>query len=1096
MADLALSTVHALLGVIRKEAELLGRVRRDVQFIRDEMESINGLLRHLAGTKERASDHQVRAWIKAGHGACLRLQQLRRELKVRAREVGERQQRYGVAVPAKKDGAAAAGGRRDNKRPWIPRAAPAGCPEAAMLPATTRAIVSECRTDHMLKECTDELINWFDMGVAPDGRSGVELKRPKLSVAVIVALDAADGAIVVDKVYRHYKPMLQPPSSGSGTPVTAAATSPFKCRLSVTFRRPTNLMEVLMDMLRQLQSEGCVESMGDDVQTWDLDTLKEKIKNSLRGKRLLLFLTNADYLDIWFPIEEDDGDNKRPLEYSSMPRKVAGGGDASRRRAAAIVSECGTDHMLKECTDELINWVDMGVAPDGRSGVELKRPKLSVAVIVAPDAADGAIVVDKVYRHYKPMLQPPSSGSGTPVTAAATSPFKCRLSVTLRRPTNLMEVLMDMLRQLQSEGCVESMGDDVQTWDLDTLKEKIKNSLRGKRLLLFLTNADYLDIWFPIEEVLASTDCDHGSAVVLSSKDREVANKLMPPLMNTSTISDNMNNGSASAAAAAAVEVEVEEDKDLESNNSKSKSKSKLPLMKTVSYSHVDFHYKKANQLMLQLTSSYNTSDAVKQVLTRCDTDDFCAKVFLHALHNNPNRTADELKILTENLAPDRCSNDPLEKRVRLAAFCYYGLPDRYKNCLWYAAAFIRGSYDIRRASLTRRWIAEGLIIRSGQPTEQEEAERCVDTLLSLNLLIPKERERGVIEGKVKTCSVNTPVIDIVNGSRSISASTVDDFLDTNQLPLDLDLHFSIRNGIRIRQLDAMDGSTMEPRPPAPKKQLESVMEFLRKLPSSSRLRLLRVLDLEGCGVIITNRHLNNICQIRKLKYLSLRGTNIVWLPKKLHQLELLETLDIRQTRVCVFESTLPKSLKHLLAGRVDCLGDDAVTVKSKESFSTVRMPSGIPAGDMSKLEILSHVWVSDSAKELDNLGEKLKQLRKLGVVLCGGSKANLKDLFAQINKLHTTLRSLSIRMKPVSSWGSTEAVLMTPPLLLESLRICGVRDWLPRRMKELNNLSKLTLRDTLLNEDNLAVLGALKGLRCLRLRYHSFDSGGLTFSS
>jgi hypothetical protein len=129
-----------------------------------------------------------------------------------------------------------------------------------------------------------------------------------------------------------------------------------------------------------------------------------------------------------------------------------------------------------------------------------------------------------------------------------------------------------------------------------------------------------------------------------------------------------------------------------------------------------------------------------------------------------------------------------------------------------------------------------------------------------------------------------------------------------------------------------------------------------------------------------------------------------------------------------VFESTLPKSLKHLLAGRVDCLGDDAVTVKSKESFSTVRMPSGIPAGDMSKLEILSHVWVSDSAKELDNLGEKLKQLRKLGVVLCGGSKANLKDLFAQINKLHTTLRSLSIRMKPVSSWGSTEAVLMTPP--------------------------------------------------------------------
>uniref|UniRef100_A0A0E0MHS0 Uncharacterized protein n=1 Tax=Oryza punctata TaxID=4537 RepID=A0A0E0MHS0_ORYPU len=898
MADLALSTVHALLGVIRKEAELLGGVRGDVQFIRDEMESINGLLRHLAGTKERASDHQVRAWIKqvmelaydsnncvetyartrsAGDPRRRRrrkgfLGRLRwvarlpwamwvrrrvatriRQLKVRAREVGERQQRYGVAVPAKKDG------------------------DGDPIPPKTE-------------------------GGAADGSS-------------------------------------------------------------------------------------------------------------------------------------------RPREYTRMPRKIPGGGDASRRQRAAVIdSECGKEQMLKECTNELIQWLDKGVAQD-----HLKRPKLSVVVIVAPDAADGADLVDKVYRHYKPE-QPPSSST----TPAPTTAFQCRLRVAIKRPAILMEVIWDMLRQLQSEGCVDSMGNDVHTSDLATLTEKLKISMRGNRLLLFLTNVDYLDIWLPIEEVLASIACDNGSAVVLSSKDGEMARKL-------------------------------------------NDSESKLRPTKTVYYSHVDFHHKKANMM---LPNDYSSGDAVKQVLSRCDMDDYCAKVFLHALHNNPNRTADELKILTENLAPDQCSNDPLEKRVRLAAFCYYGLPDRYKNCLWYAAAFIRGSYDIRRASLTRRWIAEGLIIRSGQPTEQEEAERCVDTLLSLNLLIPKERERGVIEGKVKTCSVNTPVIDIVNGGRSISASTVDDFLDTNQLPLDLDLHFSVRNGIRIRQLDAMDGSTTEPRPPAPKKQLESVIEFLRKLPSSSRLRLLRVLDLEGCGVIITNRHLNNICKIRKLKYLSLRGTDVAWLPKKLHQLELLETLDIRQTRVRVFESTLPKSLKHLLAGRVDCLGDDAVTVKSNESFSTVRMPSGIPAGDMSKLEILSHVWVSDSSKELDNLGEKLKQLRKLGVVLCGGSKANLKDLFAQINELHRTLRSLSIRMKPIGNWGSTEAVLMTPPLLLESLRIYGVRDWLPRRMKELNNLSKLTLRDTLLNEDNLAVLGGLKGLRCLRLRYHSFDSGGLTFSS
>lgn len=886
MANLAMSTVHALLGVIRKEAELLTGVRGDVQFIRDEMESINGLLRHLAGTKERASDHQVRAWIKQvmelaydsnncieryartrsrsrgrkgflGHlrqaaglpwavAVRRRLATRIRKLKVRAREVGERQQRYGVTIP---------------------------------LP-------------------------------------------PKM-----------DGTAISDAHANMY----------------------------------------------------------------------------------------------------------RLLEYSSAPRETLGG-DAYQR-AAAIDSESGTDHMLKEYSKKLISWLEFGAGQD-RS--QVRRPRLSVVVIKAHGAADGAILADKVYRHYKPE-QLPSSDSPAPP-----SPFQYRLRVTIRhRPPILVEVLLDILRQLQSEGCVECMGDNVDAWDEARFMEMLQRCMRGKRFLLFLPNVDYLQIWCRIEELLASIDCGDGSAVVLSSKDKEVMD-----------------------------EVGIEND-------------SRLP-REIFSYSHVDFHHKKAI-LLLPINFDADASMKVKEVLNKCDMDDYCTKLFLHALHHNPNRTTEELNILSESLSPARCSN-AIDKRIRLAAFCYHGLPDQYKNCLRYTAAFVRGSYGVRRSSLTRRWVAEGLITRSGQPTEHEEAERCVSTLLSLNLLIPGKRRRGAsaIEGKAKTCSVNTPVIDMVHGGRSIGTTFVDDFLDTNHLPLDLDLHFSIRNGTRIRQLD---GSSSEPRPPPPKKQMESVMEFLRKLPSSSRLSLLRVLDLEGCEGF-TKRHLNNICKIHKLKYLSLRRTEITRLPKLLHQLEQLETIDIRQTRVHAFESALPKSLKHLLAGRIDCPGEDAATVKSKESFSTVRMPGDVPAGNMDKLEILSHVRVYDSGKELANVGEKMKQLRKLGIVMCGGSRANPEDLFVQINELHGCLRSLSIRMEPVGSWSSNEPVIMTPPMLLESLRICGIRGWLPRRIKELGNLAKVTLRDTLLDEDALGVLGTLKGLRCLRLRYRSFFAGALTFVS
>ncbi|KAL6653633.1 hypothetical protein ACP70R_008557 [Stipagrostis hirtigluma subsp. patula] len=131
------SLLGRLTTVLVSEAQLLGGVRADVEFIKDEMESMNGLLLHLTDAQHR--DHQVRAWMKqivglardSGGNVELYLQYvggapggggllgyLRRiprfvrtirvrhqiatriqELKVRARDVGDRRLRYGVTVP-------------------------------------------------------------------------------------------------------------------------------------------------------------------------------------------------------------------------------------------------------------------------------------------------------------------------------------------------------------------------------------------------------------------------------------------------------------------------------------------------------------------------------------------------------------------------------------------------------------------------------------------------------------------------------------------------------------------------------------------------------------------------------------------------------------------------------------------------------------------------------------------------------------------------------------------------------------------------------------------------------------------------------------
>ncbi|BAF28745.1 disease resistance protein PIK6-NP-like [Oryza sativa Japonica Group] len=149
MADQTLGAVGSLLGVLSKvvkdEAKLLGGVEGDIQFIRDEMDSMNGFLVHV--TKTTNHDDQLRAWMKqvrdityvaddciklymrdvvpeekAGLRGCLlrrvpsvckpycsflhrnlttRDQLARRihELKDRVREISERRQRYDVKLP-------------------------------------------------------------------------------------------------------------------------------------------------------------------------------------------------------------------------------------------------------------------------------------------------------------------------------------------------------------------------------------------------------------------------------------------------------------------------------------------------------------------------------------------------------------------------------------------------------------------------------------------------------------------------------------------------------------------------------------------------------------------------------------------------------------------------------------------------------------------------------------------------------------------------------------------------------------------------------------------------------------------------------------
>lgn len=127
-----------------------------------------------------------------------------------------------------------------------------------------------------------------------------------------------------------------------------------------------------------------------------------------------------------------------------------------------------------------------------------------------------------------------------------------------------------------------------------------------------------------------------------------------------------------------------------------------------------------------------------------------------------------------------------------------------------------------------------------------------------------------------------------------------------NPGPQEVDSPWSIC-GLRGRTRSRDDDTEEDP--------LDGMVKFLNSFDRTYRLN---VLDLGGCEGLKKN-HLNSICNVLSLKYLSLRKTGVSHLPKHINKFKMLETFDIRQTKVPQRDTKqiyLPK-LKHLLTNHV-----------------------------------------------------------------------------------------------------------------------------------------------------------------------------------
>ncbi|XP_048541652.1 uncharacterized protein LOC125520709 [Triticum urartu] len=479
--------------------------------------------------------------------------------------------------------------------------------------------------------------------------------------------------------------------------------------------------------------------------------------------------------------------------------------------------------------------------------------------------------------------------------------------------------------------------------------------------------------------------------------------------------------------------------------------------------------------IVLELTNRRTSQDSPNiflDILEKCKSHEFCMKIFVHALCANPKRSNEELTRF--NITLQALENSSEDIYMKMLMFCYKDLPKEYKSCLLYLAIFPQRQ-SIRRSTLIGRWISEGLITKEFWPSSVHRANRCFEVLLDRWLVYPSDIGDS---GQVKSCIVGDRV------HRFITKVARKQQIIERRVSHHLARHFSIVNDLELRSSD-------------------TIQTFFEKLPEeSSGASLIKVLDLEGCRCFgeKNQRYLKHICRtMLLLKFLSLRQTDVTQLPSEINNLRELEVLDIRHTNVheSAIVNVLLLKLKCLLAGPI---------VPSSEPASTkiCYVPNKI--GKMLNLEVLSNVKARNH-QVLKDIG-KLWQLRKLGVVIEDNDKL-IRNLLRAISDLHVCLKSLSITLPMTEQDPSYEDFSSTglnyykqpPKLLLESLSITGTtkKVQLLQQLTKQNDffqLAKITLTGTRLKQDDLTVLSQFPNIVCLRLRDKAYIDDNLTIKN
>ncbi|CAO2192515.1 unnamed protein product [Urochloa humidicola] len=472
--------------------------------------------------------------------------------------------------------------------------------------------------------------------------------------------------------------------------------------------------------------------------------------------------------------------------------------------------------------------------------------------------------------------------------------FQCWAFVSMGRKTDISKTMRDMLVQLDGEGGHRGYGGE----DINHLIGRLRDTLQTKRYLIVIDDLWSSDNWATLKYCIVENNL--GSRVIITTRNDALAQEC------------------CSGSSESVHRIRLLSDADARN----------LFLKKA---------FVNGNGCPKHL------EDVFTQILKRCDGLPLAVVSIATKLTHNQSKGEWERLGLNS-----LCNSDPdgLKQILNLG---YNNLKPNLKTCLLYLSIFPENS-EIDTDRLVWRWIAEGFIAEGRRVSAEETALGYLSELISRNLVLPLEMNRDVIP---QHCRVHPVMHDfIVCKSMEENFATV---IDAQQH------HFP--NNSTVRRL-SLKNSSKQDKPTSRNESTDlsharsvTVFGHASAVPQMTNLKVVRVLDLEGCDGPVC---LEGLCKLVLLRYLSLRGTAASELPAAIGDLKCLETLDVRSTKVEELPSSIVRlgKLMHLLAGSAK-LPDGIAKMKALQTLSC----SGTTKSSVNVIEEISK---HDNLRELE----------------------------------------------------------------------------------------------------------------------------------